>query len=113
MDFSRTNNTRTDRGASSPNSSTADDADVIFISEWARKLSAKEGAALIGMTPKGFQKVQLGENTISYKKLTRWLKRDHRFAAAYMAHVGLIDPGQAEFAGAFTKAVNAYVRRGG
>jgi hypothetical protein len=64
------------------------------------------------MTPKGFQKVQLGENAISYKKLTRWLKQDHKFAAAYMAHVGLINPGEAEFAGAFTQAVNAYVRRG-
>lgn len=110
MQISRSNITRTDRGANTPKSSADDDADIIFISEWARKHSAKEGAALTGMTPKGFQKVQLGENAISYKKLTRWLKADEDFAAAYAVHVGLILPGQAESASAFTRAVNAYQR---
>jgi len=89
-----------------------EEADVIFIAEWARKLSAKEGAAVTGMTPKGFQKLQTGDNAISYKKLTKWLKADPDFAAAYAAHVGLILPGEAASAGAFTRAVNAYMRRG-
>jgi hypothetical protein len=110
MHISRSNISRTDRGADTPKCSTDDDSDVIFIADWARRLSAKEGAALTGMTPKGFQKVQLGENTISYKKLTRWLKSDTDFAAAYAAHVGLILPGMAESASAFTRAVNAYQR---
>ncbi len=110
MEKSRGNIARTGRGAYAPKSSSNDEADVIFISEWARHYSAKEGAALSGMTPKGFQKVQAGDNAISYKKLTRWLKADTDFAAAYAVHVGLILPGQAESASAFTRAVNAYQR---
>lgn len=112
MNFSRTNLPRTDLAKNAPNSSDQEqDADVIFISEWARRISAKEGAALTGMTPKGFQKIQLGENAISYKKMTRWLKCDPDLAAAYAAHVGLILPGDAEYAGALTRAVNAAERR--
>lgn len=112
MELSRTNKARTYRAETGPNFSDTDDADVIFIKDWASRLSAKEGARLARMTPSGFKKVQLGENTISYKKLTRWLKADTDFAAAYAAHIGLILPGEAESASAFTRAVNAYQRRG-
>lgn len=111
MKFARTNITRTGQGVDAPNSSN-EDADIIFIAEWARRYSAKEGSALTGMTPKGFQKVQLGDNAISYKKLTRWMKSDPNFAAAYAAHVGLILPGQAEYAGALTNAFQAYQKMG-
>jgi len=86
-------------------------ADLIFIQDWARTKSAKEGAALTGMTPNGFKKVQAGECAISYEKLTFAMKRDPHLAAAYAAHVGLILPGEAEFAGALTQAFNAYQRR--
>lgn len=110
MRFSRTNIDRTCRADSDPNFSDQD-ADIIFIKDWASRLPAKEGSKLTGMTPSGFKKVQLGENTISYKKLTRWLKSDPDFAAAYAAHIGLILPGEAESASAFTRAVNAYQRR--
>ena len=99
---------RTPLGENDPNCSTQ--ADIIFISEWARHYSAKEGARLSGMTPKGFQKLQTGENAISCKRLTQWMRSDPDFAAAHAAHVGLILPGQAESASAFTKAVNAYFR---
>lgn len=112
MHLSRTNIARTDHSDLDPNfSGQKDDADVIFISEWARRYSAKEGAALTGMTPKGFQKVQLGENTISYKKLTRWMKNDPELAAAYFYHVGMLKPGEAETAAAYTRFANAVVRR--
>lgn len=110
MELARGNKARTDFGTNTPNSS--DDADIIFISEWAQRYPAKRGAKLAGMTAKGFQKVQSGDNAISYKKLTRWLKADTDFAAAYAAHIGLILPGEAESASAFTRAVNAYQRRG-
>lgn len=107
MNFSRTIIARTDLGNITPNSS---DADVIFIKEWAQRYTAKEGAELTGMTPKGFQKIQLGENTISYKKMTQWMKRDHDLAAAYFYHVGLLKAGEAETAAAYTKFANAAVR---
>lgn len=102
------------RGNNTPNSSSIDqeEADVIFITDWARKYSAKEGAALTGMTPKGFQKLQSGEHTISYKKLRRWMRNDIAFAIAHAVHSGVILPGQAESAEAVTRAVNAYLQGG-
>lgn len=112
MELAIGNKARTDFGKNTPNSSIDSEADVIFIKEWAQRYPSKKGGKLAGMTPKGFQKVQSGDNAISYKKLTRWLKSDPDFAAAYAAHIGLILPGEAESASAFTRAVNAYQRRG-
>jgi len=109
MDSARTNNSQTLRVNNGPNNSERS-ADLIFIQDWARTKSAKEGAAITGMTPNGFKKVQAGECAISYEKLTFALKRDPILAAAYAAHVGLILPGQAEWAGALTNAFNAYQR---
>lgn len=110
MHISRTNLAPTVRPDSDQNSS-GEDADVIFISDWARRYSAKEGAKLTGMTPNGFKKIQSGDNAISYAKLTHWLKSDADLAAAYAEHVGLIRPGEGEYAGALTRAFNAHVRR--
>jgi hypothetical protein len=111
MDFSRGNNARTDLANNYPNSS-AEDADVIFITEWARRYTAKEGARLSGMTPKGFQKLQAGENTISYKRLRQWMRSDIAFAIAHAVECGIVLPGQAESAEVITRAVNAYMRSG-
>lgn len=109
MRISRTNIAPTVGSESDPKN-LAQDADIIFISDWARKYSAKEGAALADMTPNGFKKIQLRESAISYKKLTQWMRRDPDFAAAHAAHVGLILPGEAGYAGAITRAHNAYAR---
>lgn len=111
MELATEKKSRTGLADNTPNSSA--DADVIFIKEWAQRYPSKKGGKLAGMTPKGFQKVQSGDNAISYKKLTRWLKSDPDFAAAYAAHIGLILPGEAESASAFTRAVNAFQRRQG
>lgn len=83
---------------------------VIFIRAQARRYSAKEGATLTGMTPKGFQKLQQGENSISFDKLTEWCQNDPMFAAAYAEHVGLIKPGHAEFVGRLGQAALASQR---
>lgn len=107
MNFTRTKIETTVRPENIPDN----DADIIFISDYARKYSAKEGAALTDMTPNGFKKIQARESAISYKKLNNWLRRDPDFAAAHAAHVGLILPGEAEYAGALTRAFNAYARR--
>lgn len=111
MDYARTKNGPTVRAGNVPNNSDERSADLIFIRDWARTKSAKEGADITGMTPNGFKKVQAGECAISYEKLTFAMKRDPDLAAAFAEYVGLINPGEAEFAGAFTKAVNAYQRR--
>lgn len=113
MDFSRGHIARTGLANNYPNSSDGqEDADVIFITEWARKYTAKEGARLSGMTPKGFQKLQAGENTISYKRLRQWMRNDIAFAIAHAVECGLVLPGQAESAEVITRAVNAYMRSG-
>lgn len=58
MDFARTKNSQTLRDDSGPNNSDERSADLIFIQDWARTKSAKEGAALTGMTPNVFDPVQ-------------------------------------------------------
>ena len=114
MQSSRTNVGGTVRRQNGENSSLPAEKsnNVHFVQSWARHYSAKEGAAIVGMTPNGFKKVQLGESSISFDRLVQWCKNDPDFAAAYAAHVGLILPGDAGFAGALTKAVQAYQRRG-
>lgn len=111
MPFTRTKIGPTLRAENSPNNSGCErTADLIFIQDWARTKSAKEGANLTGMTPNGFKKVQAGECAISYEKLTYAMKRDPELAALYFEHVGLLRPGEAETAAAYTKFANAAVR---
>jgi hypothetical protein len=86
---------------------------VAFLRSQARRIAAKEGAERTGMSPKGFQKLQQGENTISFDKLIEWCRNDPMFAAAFAEHVGLVLPGEAEFSGALTQAFNAYQRKQG
>ena len=109
MKSARGNLARTIVTKKSPNCSP--DADIIFLKDWARRLTAKEGSRQSGMTAKGFQKLQQGENGISFKRLSQWMRSNPEFAADYAAHVGLILPGEAASAGAFTRAVNAYQQR--
>lgn len=110
MNYARTKTGPTLRVENDHNSSDERSADLIFLQEWARTKSAKEGAALTGMTPNGFKKVQAGESAISYEKLTFAMKRDPDLAAMYFYHVGLLKPGEAETAAAYTRFANAAVR---
>jgi hypothetical protein len=113
MGFSRDNTARTVLGKNTPKSSADDDAEIVFIKEYARRYTAKEGAKLSGMTPKGFQKLQAGDNSISYKRLRQWMRNDMAFAIAHAVETGVILPGQAESAELVTRAVNAFVRSQG
>lgn len=81
-----------------------------WIKDEARKLSAKEGAALTGLAERAFENIRLGRNKISFDPFIEWCRNSPDFAAAYAAHVGLILPGEAEYAGAITRAYNAYER---
>lgn len=86
---------------------------VAFLRTQARRIAAKEGAERTGMSPKGFQKLQQGENTISFDKLIEWCRNDPDFGAAFCEYIGVLRPGEAEFAGALTRTFQAYQRRGG
>lgn len=111
MNYARSNIDRTNLDELGQNN-TEREADIIFISEYAKRFPAKVGSKLANMSPSGFKKIQAGENAIRYENLTFWLKRDPELAALYAAHIGLIQPGDAEYAGALTRAFNAYQRRG-
>jgi hypothetical protein len=81
-----------------------------FIKEQALKKSAKQGSELTGLSERAFENIRLGRNKINFDNLIEWMQRDPDFAAAFNAHVGFIRPDEAEFAGAYTRAVNAYQR---
>lgn len=82
-----------------------------WIKDQATKLSLREGAELTGLSERAFENIRLGRNKISFDPFTSWCLNDPDFAAAYAEHIGLIRPGEAEFAGALTRAYNAYERR--
>lgn len=86
---------------------------VAFLRSQARRIAAKEGAERTGMSPKGFQKLQQGENTISFDKLIEWCRNDPDFGAAFCEYIGVLRPGEAEFAAALTRTFNAYQRKQG
>lgn len=112
MTDSLTNNGRRVHGDSRHTSSLskAKRGNQDWITKQACRLSNKEGAALTGLAERAFENIRLGRNKINFDNLTEWCQNDPDFAAAYAEHIGLILPGQAEFAGALTRAFNAYER---
>lgn len=65
-----------------------------------------------GMTEKAVQNIRRRQSKISFDNLVELCRADPEFAAAFAEHIGLIRPGEAEFAGALTQFANAVVRRG-
>ena len=64
-----------------------------------------------GLSAKAVENLRRGQNKIGFDALVDWCRNDPEFAAAFAEHIGLILPGEAEFAGALTRAFNAYQRR--
>lgn len=75
--------------------------------------SPKVVAEKTGMTPRAVENIRLGRNAISFDNLVELCRADPDFAAAFCEYIGVLKPGEAEFAGALTKAFNAYQRRKG
>lgn len=73
--------------------------------------SVDEVVSKTGMTAKAVQNVRQRRAKLSFDNFTELCQNDPDFAAAYAEYVGLIRPGEAEFAGALTQAFNAYQRR--
>lgn len=65
-----------------------------------------------GMTERAVHNIRQRKSKISFDNLVEYCRNDPEFAADFAAYVGLIKPGEAEFAGALTAAFNAYKRRG-
>lgn len=85
------------------------------LSDWfkdrLRNMSAKEIAEEAGCGVRAAENVKQGRNNFTSAHLATLLLNRPDIAAEWAEYIGLILPGQAEFAGAFTQAVNAYVRR--
>ncbi|MBN9534832.1 MAG: hypothetical protein J0H10_15920 [Alphaproteobacteria bacterium] len=82
-----------------------------WIAEQARKHSEKELANIIGTSIKAAQNIRAGKSGCIGSTLATWCMNDPDFASAFAEYIGLIRPGEAEFAGALTRAFNAYQRR--
>jgi hypothetical protein len=64
-----------------------------------------------GMNAKAVQNIRQRKSKISFDNLVSLCRSDPEFAAAFCEYIGVLRPGEAEFAGALTKAFNAYQRR--
>lgn len=108
MDHSLGKISRTFRGE--PRAKTSSHRDWLkaqVVQESAKSLAEK----LPQVTPRAIENVRLGRNSFSFENFTDLCMADPDFAARYFEYVGLIRHGEAEFAGAITKAFNAYQRR--
>lgn len=109
------NRARNDRGEHRPNTSIANGKRLHgdWLADELCKRSEKEVANDTGMTPKAVGNLRQRRNKISFDNFVELCIADPQFAAAFAEYVGLIRPGEAEFAGALTQAFNAYQRKQG
>lgn len=104
---------RTFHGDPRPNISAGKRDNSDWLAEQAAKKSEKEIADKTGLTPKAVGNIRQRRNKINFDNFVEWCRNDHHFAAAFAEYVGLIRPGEAEFAGAITHAFNAFQRMKG
>lgn len=106
---------RTFHGDPRPNTSIRDgkNSHGDWLASQASQRSEKEVSDHTGMSPKAVGNLRQRRNKISFDNLVEWCRNDPAFAAAFAEYIGLIRPGEAEFAGALTLAFNAYQRRKG
>lgn len=82
-----------------------------WIADQAKALSAKEGAELTELSPRGFQAIRAGDSKPSFDALMAWCRNDKSFAVMLAIHIGVILPGDAEAVEAMMRAMHAFVRR--
>lgn len=73
--------------------------------------SVAEIVAVTGMSETAVQNVRRGKGKLSFDNMTSVFKAHPELGAAYMEYIGLLLPGQAETAAAYTRFANAVVRR--
>ena len=112
MDFTCEPPPRIFRGGRTGNKSRIGTSDLSdWLADALRNKPAKEIADDAGCGIRTAENAKQGRNSLSSKHMANLQMNDPVFAAAYAEFVGIIRPGQAEFAGALTQAFNAYVRR--
>lgn len=73
--------------------------------------SVAEVVAATGMSETAVQNVRRGKAKLSFDNLTSMCKAHPELGAAYMEYLGVLLPGQAEMAAAYTRFANAAVRK--
>lgn len=84
-----------------------------WLADQLARRSEKEVANSTGMTPKAVGNVRQRRNKLSFDNFVELCLADEDFAASFCEYVGVLKPGEAELAGALTKAFNAYQRKQG
>lgn len=74
------------------------------------RYSVQEVVDATGMSETAVQNVRRGKAKLSWDNMTSMCKAHPEFGAAYMEYIGLLQPGQAETAAAYTRFANAAVR---
>jgi hypothetical protein len=74
-------------------------------------LSVAEVVDATGMSETAVQNVRRGKGKLSFDNLTSLFKAHPELGAEYMEYIGVLLPGQAEMAAAYTRFANAAVRR--
>lgn len=102
------------RGVRNRNKSRIGTADLSdWLADVLRNKPAKEIADDAGCGIRTAENAKQGRHSLSAKHLANMQMNDPSFAAAWAEYVGLIRPGEAEFAGAMTQAFHAWQRRSG
>src|SRR6185312_1597285 len=77
------------------------------------KLHVAEVVACTGMTEKAVQNIRRGKSKLNFDNQTELFRAHPELGAAYMVHIGLLLPGEAETAAAYTRFANAAIRQRG
>lgn len=75
--------------------------------------SVAEIVAVTGMSETAVQNVRRGKAKLSFDNMTSVFKAHPELGAAYMEYIGLLLPGQAETAAAYTRFANKVVQQQG
>lgn len=81
-----------------------------WIAAQVASLSVAEVVACTGMTEKAVQNIRRGKSKINFDNQTELFRAHPELGAAYMVHIGLLRPGEAETCAAYTRFANVAVR---
>lgn len=110
LDSSLTKITRTFRGEPRAKTSSHRDWLKAQVEQEPPKVLAEK---LPRLSPRAIENVRLGRNSFSFENFTDLCIADPDFGAKFAEYIGVLKPGEAEVAGALTKALNAYQRMKG
>lgn len=73
-------------------------------------LSVAEVVAVTGMSETAVQNIRRGKAKLNFDNMTAVFRAHPELGAAYMVHIGLLRPGEAETCAAYTRFANVAVR---